>query len=659
MASFPQTLTDGSGFVWDMWQDGRIGNGTNGAFSGGLDLFNMPYASGYATSMDGRQLTISGQSTQTDGDVWYERSLYVPTVSGWARFIDTATNIGTEAMTVTFSVRTALGSGYGTEILATSSGDLTYGADDRYILTDDGDTAGDPMVGIVFGDGTLAPSYTSISGNDVIFEFTVSLDPGESASIAYFAVQSYDPDAMGTALEVLSGSMNQMMREGISADTAAQLLNYSIGVEVPVNFFGDEGDDLLAGSALDDTFISLEGDDVILAMGGNDTIDTGDGDDVADCGAGNDVADGGAGDDMLLGGDGDDTLNGGEGNDRLVGGAGNDSLDGGAGKDWLLCEDGADTASGGGGRDQILGGDGADTLYGGDGFDLLCGGAGADWLDGGEGVDIASYAGSGEAVEIDLSTGTASGGDADGDTLVSIEGVEGTIYDDRLTGDAGDNRFRPGQGDDVVDGGAGFDTVDYSDGSSPVTISLALTDAQDTGGAGRDTLISIESMLGSQFDDVLEGTAAYEEFRGGAGADTIVTGGGGDLAFGRRGDDEIIGGGGAETLLGGFGADRIFANGEGTRADGEGGNDELWGSAATETLLGGAGNDYISTGGGGDTADGGLGDDEIVGGGGAETLLGGDGIDVIHANGEGTEADGGNGDDELWGSAARETLRGG
>ena len=56
-------------------------------------------------------------------------------------------------------------------------------------------------------------------------------------------------------------------------------------------------------------------------------------------------------------------------------------------------------------------------LIGNSAANVLTGGAGADTLDGGGGVDTASYATSAAGVTVSLTTGTGSGGDAEGDTL--------------------------------------------------------------------------------------------------------------------------------------------------------------------------------------------------------------------------------------------------
>ena len=65
------------------------------------------------------------------------------------------------------------------------------------------------------------------------------------------------------------------------------------------------------------------------------------------------------------------------------------------------------------------------------------------------GLDTASYAASAAAVSVSLLDGTATGGDAQGDTLDSVEGLTGSAHDDTLIGNAGNN---------VLEGGAGADT---------------------------------------------------------------------------------------------------------------------------------------------------------------------------------------------------------
>ena len=166
------------------------------------------------------------------------------------------------------------------------------------------------------------------------------------------------------------------------------------------------------------------------------------------------------------------------GADTLVGTEGDDFLSGGAG---------ADTLNGGDGNDQLYGRAGDDTLVGGAGRDMLEGGAGNDQLYGGLGWDTISYAGSDAAVDINLRTGYASGGDAEGDVFAMVGRVIGSDYNDRLEGDANDN---------WLDGGAGADRLTGDDGND-----------QLYGRAGDDTLI---------------GGAGADRLTGGTGSDIFV-----------------------------------------------------------------------------------------------------------------------------------------
>jgi len=68
-----------------------------------------------------------------------------------------------------------------------------------------------------------------------------------------------------------------------------------------------------------------------------------------------------------------------------------------------------------------LGGAGNDTLSGGTGNDLLRGNAGADTLNGGAGIDTADYRSSTAGVNVNLTTGIGSGGDAAGDSYTAVE----------------------------------------------------------------------------------------------------------------------------------------------------------------------------------------------------------------------------------------------
>ena len=128
------------------------------------------------------------------------------------------------------------------------------------------------------------------------------------------------------------------------------------------------------------------------------------------------------------------------------------------------------------------------------GDDVLVGGAGADILDGGDGTDSASYFNHPADIEINLETGTGKGGDAEGDVLISIEGILGGTGDDRLTGNNADNLISGTGGNDILNGGAGND-----------------------------------SLNGNSDDDRLDGGSGNDRLNGGGGDDTLIGGNGNDL----------------------------------------------------------------------------------------------------------------------------------
>jgi Ca2+-binding RTX toxin-like protein len=187
---------------------------------------------------------------------------------------------------------------------------------------------------------------------------------------------------------------------------------------------------------------------------------------------------------------------------------------------------------------QKTGGGGTDTLTNfenvtGSAFnDTLTGTSGDNVIDGGAGVDTVSYAKATAGVTIDLSlTGPQATGGAGVDTLLNIENLVGSKYADVISGDGGAN---------VLNGGAGVDTVTYANATAGVNVDLSLTAAQDTGGAGVDTLKGFENLTGSAFDDTLKGSAGANTLDGGAGNDTLAGGAGKDVLIGGDGADHFV-----------------------------------------------------------------------------------------------------------------------
>jgi Ca2+-binding RTX toxin-like protein len=289
----------------------------------------------------------------------------------------------------------------------------------------------------------------------------------------------------------------------------------------------------------------------------------------------NDTLKGNAQANSISGGEGDDTIEGRGGNDTLYGGSGNDTASyasaksgvtvslalvgtaqdtGGAGKDFLVSFERLtgsafnDVLTGDIFNNVLRGGAGRDRLDGDDNNDTLDGGSGKDTIDGGQGDDWASYASATSGVTVNLGIATAQNTGGGGiDRLIEIEHLIGSKFNDRLignsmnndlsggagkdtlTGGGGDDTIDGGAGDDIMKGGAGTDLATYASAASGVKVSLAVAGAQNTLGAGTDTLSSFENLTGSRFNDRLTGNGDSNIIIGGEGKDTMKGGGGSDI----------------------------------------------------------------------------------------------------------------------------------
>lgn len=217
---------------------------------------------------------------------------------------------------------------------------------------------------------------------------------------------------------------------------------------------GSRFDDEIIGGAADDTFAGLGGDDRIT-IGGGGTATGGDGADVL------------TGSGFLFGDDG---------NDRMTGAA--DQRGG--------------VFAGGRGHDVFVGSEGADTFIPGPGDDSISGGAPSGVVNADlSPKDAVSYVAAESGVVVDLTTGAASGEGAD--TLDDVEDVDGSPFDDVITGDELVNVLRGDAGEDRIDAGAAFDAID--------------------GGPGDDVI------SGGDADDVLWGGVGIDSADGGPGDD--------------------------------------------------------------------------------------------------------------------------------------------
>jgi len=461
------------------------------------------------------------------------------------------------------------------------------------------------------------------------------------------------------------------------------LLDGGVGNDTMV---GEEGDDTYIVSSSSDVVVEAadEGYDVVFASAS--FILSADVEDLILTGAAALNGTGNALNNVLIGNAAANTLDGGGGGDEMVGGAGNDiyvvdhaddavvelasegvdlvraSLDGyslPADVENLTLFGAAIVGYGNGGANVLTGSDGNNQLYGEGGNDRLLGGLGNDTLDGGAGNDTTD-GGAGNDVHVvrqaaDTVIELALGGTdtvhayinytlaLNFENLLLLGGAQngtGNAAANTITGNFQANVLAGLGGADVLDGGD-VDELDYLDtatyAASAAAVSVNLATGTGTGGdAQGDTLVRIENLTGSAFNDILTGNAGNNTLDGGAGSDLMRGGPGSDTYVVNSTGDVVEDTGGAyDTVLAGVsyrlsgGVENLTLTGS-LALDGIGSSagNVITGNSNVNFLIGLSGNDDLFGGAGADLLLGGSGNDNLVGGAGADRLMGGAGIDV-------------------------------
>ncbi len=480
--------------------------------------------------------------------------------------------------------------------------------------------AGDGNDFIDAGEGI--DSIDAGNGDDIIFA-------GAGDDIIY--IGNDDIIAGGSGHDLLDGGTGSdtLSYERISTGVNANLVLIALpgGVDSIIGFenlTGSQFDDILTGDGLVNILRGLGGNDLMYGGSENDIMDGGDGNDTLYGEAGNEMLSGGNGDDILEGGLGDDIIDGGSGNDTAsystassrvtidlslsspqnTLGAGIDTL---GNIENLIGSSFNDTLTGNDNQNNVI--------YGGAGNDIIDGGFGSDTLYGGDGNDIINSGDSDVAVGFNISNNILDGG-AGNDTLIA-----GLGHDILIGGD----------GNDILTGSNGLagTTISYSTASTSVTVNLSINGAQNTGGAGIDTIVyilqnsdigyesSIENIIGSSFNDTLTGNFRNNILNGGEGNDNLNGDGGNDTLIGGNGNDYYNGGTGMDivnfsgSVLGisaniGFGGAQNTGEGMDTFYQVEGligsnYDDVLTGTSADNFFQGLGGDDIITGGAGIDT----------------------------------------------------------
>jgi Ca2+-binding RTX toxin-like protein len=261
------------------------------------------------------------------------------------------------------------------------------------------------------------------------------------------------------------------------------------------------------------------------------------------------------------------------------------------------------------GNAAIEGTEHGDTITGNDQNNLFIASEGSDYYDGAGGTDEIDYFGLGDQNESGVEAVAQASGSDTGyavhengdsiDTLVGIEDIEGTDFNDTLKGDmnssdghfdvtlegaGGDDYLVDGYGDDSLVGDDGKDTFYLTEGNDSIDGGDGVDDLDVSGLSGAINVDMISSsfsytIAGSTFSGEIDG---IENIVGTDYSDTIILNISDNSVFGNAGSDSLQGNDGNDSLYGGIGDDTL-----------NGGNhdDYLYGNTGTDSLIGGTGSD--------------------------------------------------------------------
>jgi hypothetical protein len=182
-----------------------------------------------------------------------QMELHAVSTQSTLRVLLKLTNPTTSTIAVPVEYVNNLGSDGSTQVIASSSGDLAFGTDDRWLITDDFSTvSGDPTnTTVVYGPDSPPETTTAVSmtvfqaaGTEgTLARFDLEIAPGTQETLMFF--QQLNPTATDAQTDVVQFDTTpppgHPLTEGMTPDEFATIVNWDYGVErVPQHFTGYE-----------------------------------------------------------------------------------------------------------------------------------------------------------------------------------------------------------------------------------------------------------------------------------------------------------------------------------------------------------------------------------------------------------------------------------
>lgn len=160
--------------------------------------------------------TLSGLKVQ--------RQVHVPLEGGYARYLETFVNESADQIVVPVKITGNLGSDGSTQLIVAPSS-----TSNLYAVT--ADFGSDPALAHVFGGlGPVTLPQWTLSGDNMSYQWTVTVPAGGKVSVLHFAVQTApgDTTAAQAKAAALSNGTDPTMFNGLDAETRRSVINFVV-----------------------------------------------------------------------------------------------------------------------------------------------------------------------------------------------------------------------------------------------------------------------------------------------------------------------------------------------------------------------------------------------------------------------------------------------